>query len=332
MFKVIGGVDISEYLNNNAEAILGVVRETYLMHKIGSTNNPNSYFLKFPDSEKNRIIALPASINDPVTKVAGIKWIASYPGNIERNLQRASATIILNDYDTGYPLALLEASQISAHRTAASGAMTVEALHHNGRSIRKVSLVGCGILGQKTIDYLKATGISIEEIIVYDINKEYAVNFSEKNSCDFKCAIASTIKEAFDADLVVLATTSAKPYINLSDINLDNQVILNISLRDLSPDIIEKSMNVVDDVEHCLKENTSCHLAEKKIGNRGFINSVIADVLDGSFEDDSSKPLVISPFGLGVLDLALAHKIYKSKQDDFSVIRMESFLPDMRRF
>lgn len=332
MFKVISGVEISNYLDQETESILKVVEETYLMHKNGTTNNPDSYFLKFPDSNKNRIIALPSSINDPKTKIAGIKWIASYPGNIEKNLQRASAIMILNDYETGYPLALLEASQISAHRTAASGAMTVGALSDRGRDINTVTLVGCGVLGQKTINYVKALGIDIKKMVVYDINKEYAVSFVERNNHFEKCIVASTLKEAFDSDLVVLATTSANPYINISDIDLKQQIILNISLRDLSPDIIENSINVVDDIDHCMKAQTSCHLTEQKLGNRNFINAVIADVLDGSFEDDTSKPIVISPFGLGVLDLALAHQIYKYKYNDESTVNVKNFLPDMKRF
>lgn len=331
MFKVISGVEISKYLNHKAEAILKVVEETYLMHKNGSTNNPDSYFLKFPDNNKNRIIALPASINNSKTQIAGIKWIASYPDNIEKNLQRASAIMILNDYETGYPLALLEASQISAHRTAASGAMTVEALRYSGRDINTVALIGCGVLGQKTIYYLEALGIDIKKMVVYDLNEEYAVSFVERNNHFDKCIIASTLKEAFNSDLVILATTSANPYIGLSDIQLKQQIILNISLRDLSPDIIENSINVVDDIDHCLKAQTSCHLTEQKLGNRDFINAVIADVLDGSFEDDTSKPVVISPFGLGVLDLALAHQIYKNKFNDVSTVDVKEFLPDMKR-
>ena len=331
MFKVIRGIEISNYLDQETESVLKIVEETYLMHKNGFTNNPDSYFLKFPDNDKDRIIALPASINDPNIQIAGIKWIASYPGNIEKNLQRASATMILNDYRTGYPLALLEASQISAHRTAASGAITVGALSERGREINTVTLVGCGVLGQKTIHYLVSLGFDIKELMVYDLNEKYAERFVEKNDQFEKCRISSTLKEAFESDLIILTTTSVDPYIDIGDIDIKRQIILNISLRDLHPIIIENSLNVVDDIDHCLKAQTSCHLTEQKLGNRDFINAVIADVLDGSFEDDTSKPIVISPFGLGVLDLALAYHIYKYKYDDASTVDIEGFLPDMKR-
>jgi len=33
-----------------------------------------------------------------------LKWIASYPGNVQRGFPRASAVLVLNDYENGYPL------------------------------------------------------------------------------------------------------------------------------------------------------------------------------------------------------------------------------------
>jgi ornithine cyclodeaminase/alanine dehydrogenase-like protein (mu-crystallin family) len=96
-----------------------VVAQTYLTHERGETVNPDSYFLRFPEEPANRIIALPAAIVDKQGEqsVSGIKWIASYPDNIHAGIPRASAVLILNDPQTGYPYALLEgADQRRAHR------------------------------------------------------------------------------------------------------------------------------------------------------------------------------------------------------------------------
>jgi N-[(2S)-2-amino-2-carboxyethyl]-L-glutamate dehydrogenase len=48
--------------------------------------------------------------------------------------------------------------------------------------------------------------------------------------------------------------------------------VLHVSLRDLAPEILLASANVVDDVEHCLKANASAYLAGQLTGNRDFLD------------------------------------------------------------
>ncbi|MGN8200071.1 2,3-diaminopropionate biosynthesis protein SbnB [Salinisphaera sp. RV14] len=332
MLRVIKGPQITRFLANDPHAVVDTVRQTYLLHKHGRTNNPDSYFLTFPDNQQNRIIVLPASIASDDVQIAGLKWIASYPANIEQNLQRASATLLLNDYSTGYPIACLEASQISAHRTAASGAVAVQGLSRGERCFETAAFIGCGVLAQKTLEYLRLLDLSIKRLAAFDQVDDYASHFATRNhDRRLHCNVADSIQEAFRADLIVCATTASEPYITLDEIELDRQVVLNISLRDLDTDIIEASNNIVDDVDHCLKAQTSCHLTEQKLKSRSFIDGEIADVLDGSYVDDPSLPTVISPFGLGVLDIALGHRLYTALYQDTDTVGVPDFLPSMQR-
>src|SRR5215213_3164021 len=102
-----------------------LVEATYRVHAEGDSVNPPSYFLRFPDRPTARIIALPASIGGSV-RVDGLKWVSSFPENVASGIPRASAVLILNDHDTGYPIACLESSIISATRTAASAALAAD--------------------------------------------------------------------------------------------------------------------------------------------------------------------------------------------------------------
>jgi ornithine cyclodeaminase len=66
----------------------------------------------------------------------------------------------------------------------------------------------------------------------------------------------------------------------------------------------------VDDVEHCLRAATSPHLTEQLTGDRDFVHGTLSDVLAGRLDVPADRPVVFSPFGLGVLDLAVGSYVY----------------------
>jgi len=112
-FAVISGAQVQRALQGQEQEIVELVEATYRLHGVGDSVNPPSYFLRFPDRPSSRIIALPASIGGHIG-VDGLKWISSFPENVAAGVPRASAVLILNDHDTGYPFACLESSIISA--------------------------------------------------------------------------------------------------------------------------------------------------------------------------------------------------------------------------
>jgi ornithine cyclodeaminase/alanine dehydrogenase-like protein (mu-crystallin family) len=135
-FAVISGSQVQRVLHGREKQIVELVEAAYRLDGAGQTVNPPSYFLRFPDRPASRIIALPASL-DGTFQVTGLKWISSFPGNVALGIPRASAVLILNDHDTGYPFACLESSIISATRTAASAVLAADWLSRGrGRPTR----------------------------------------------------------------------------------------------------------------------------------------------------------------------------------------------------
>src|SRR5205814_1934274 len=81
------------------------------------------------------------------------------------------------------------------------------------------------------------------------------------------------------ARLVVLATTAISPHLTVRF--GPGQVVLNLSLRDIDPEVMFAADNIVDDVDHCLTASTSPHLTELRYGTRSFVNGTLAGVLRG---------------------------------------------------
>jgi ornithine cyclodeaminase/alanine dehydrogenase-like protein (mu-crystallin family) len=108
-------------------------------------------------------------------------------------------------------------------------------------------------------------------------------------------------------------------------------LVLHVSLRDLAPEVLLASTNVVDDVDHCLKANTSPHLTEQRTGSRDFLLGTLDDVMAGRVIVPAGRPVIFSPFGLGVLDLAVGKYVYDKVASFGDLHIIDGFFHELRR-
>ena len=326
--SIINGRTVSDIVHGDRAGCIAVVRDAYLAHARGQSVNPDSYFLRLPDKPDCRIVALPAFLGDGY-QVAGLKWIASYPGNVQRGFPRASAVLVLNSYDTGYPFAVLESSIISAARTAASAALAADWLNGHTRRARALGIVGTGLIARYVYDFLIDTGWEIEDVRLFDAAPEASEKFRDagiRPERHRSVTIAPDVHELIrTCDLIVFATVAATPHVNNWSLFRHNPLVLHISLRDIAPEILLQSHNVVDDVDHVMKANTSPHLAEQLTGNRDFVTGTLAEVMLGQRTVDRSRPIIFSPFGMGILDVAVGKWVYDQAVAGDRDLRLDDF-------
>ena len=333
-FAVISGAQVERTLAGRTGQVIDIVEQTYRLHGAGATVNPPSYFLRFPDRPQSRIIALPASLGGE-NATDGIKWISSFPANVAAGLPRASAVLILNDPITGYPYACLESSVISATRTAASAALAADRLTRERGRPARVGYVGTGLIARYVHDFLAGSGWTFDRVGVHDLSAEHAAGFAahlDRTGAGPVTTYGTADELIRSSDLIVFATVAGRPYVHDPALFAHNPVVLNVSLRDLDPAILLGSANILDDVDHCLKADTSPHLAEQTAGNRDFITGTLYDVLTGAVpEPAADRPLIFSPFGLGVLDLAVGRFVYERSLAEGAVTVVDDFFADLDR-
>ena len=334
-FAVIPGAQVQHALQGRERQIVELVEATYRLHSAGDSVNPPSYFLRFPDRPSARIIALPASIGGQI-RVDGLKWISSFPANVAAGIPRASAVLILNDHDTGYPFACLESSIISATRTAALAASAADWLSRGRRRPTRAGFFGAGLIARYIHTFLAAAGWSFDEIGVHDLSADSAAGFRgylEQSGTASKITVHDSAEQLIrSSDLVVFATVAGQPHVSELSWLGHNPLVLHVSLRDLAPEILLASASIVDDVEHCLKAGTSPHLAEQLAGNRDFLHGTLDDVMAGRVTVPADRPLVFSPFGLGVLDLAVGKYVYDEVVGSGELHVIDDFFHELRRY
>lgn len=333
-FSVISGAQVQRALQGRENEIMELVEATYRTHGAGDSVNPPSYFLRFPDRPSSRIIALPASIGGQV-RVDGLKWISSFPENVAAGIPRASAVLILNDHDTGYPFVCMESSIISATRTAASAALGAGVLSRGRTRPARVGFFGVGLIARYIHTFLAGTGWEFDEVGVFDLSADSAAGFSGhlERSGAGKITVHESAEDLIrSSDLVVFATVAARPHVHDVAWFDHNPVVLHVSLRDLAPEILLASTNIVDDVEHCLKADTSPHLVEQLTGSREFLAGTLDDVIAGRVAIPADRPVVFSPFGLGVLDLAVGKFVHDEVVRSGELNVVDDFFHELRRY
>ncbi len=332
-FHVFSGHQVHQALDGQEAAVMDVVERAYRAHHHARTINPDSYFLRFPKAPQNCIIALPAHIEgDDAIGATGIKWISSFPGNIDAGLPRASAALILNDSQSGYPIACMEASIISASRTAASAVSALRLLSNGRKDPITIAFVGTGLIARYVCKFLHRSGLRMDGLVLHDLVPSYADALASRLTSEMAVPVRveSSLERAIRcADVVVFTTTSAEPYVTDVDWLSHAPIVLHLSLRDLAPDLILAAHNVVDDADHCLKARTSLHLAEMQVDNRDFVTTTLPALLCGAAAPTHDRPIIVSPFGMGILDIALAKLVYDTLAPDLEPV--QRFFFDMAR-
>ena len=153
--------------------------------------------------------AMPAFV--PATRASGIKWAACFPGNHKYGLDQTSGLIIMNDVQTGWPVAVMDASWITAKRTAAVSAIAVELLARPNSS--ELGILGCGVQGQEHLLSIATVMHDLKVVKIMDVRPGIARQVIQKFQGDFPFEIleagsAQALVEG--SDVVVSATAILK--------------------------------------------------------------------------------------------------------------------------
>lgn len=144
--------------------------------------------------------------------IFGTKILTVFPKNTEKKIPAIQGVMLLNDVETGKPIAMIDGASLTAYRTGAVGGVGVR--HTTGAKCQSVGLVGAGVQGFYQLLFT-AKARNINTIYIFDIFKEKLEAFKEKLSeklPNIEINIVNDIKELVEkSEIIITTTTSNKP-------------------------------------------------------------------------------------------------------------------------
>jgi ornithine cyclodeaminase len=209
------------------------------------------------DHEDNVLLLMPCFTKD----YFGTKVITLFPDNPAKNVPVLNGIMVLNDAQTGLPLALLNGPVLTAVRTAAVGAVSIR--HLAPDDAHAVGIIGAGVQGF----YQARAACSarrITDVFVYDLYPEKASALKDKllaAICDVNVHQVARVEDLLEnTQVVITATTSSEPVLPDEEKLLAGKHFVGIGsykpdVREFPQALFSLLKTVYIDTEHALEES-----------------------------------------------------------------------------
>lgn len=254
-------------------------------------------------------------------KAASVKVINIFPGNIDKGLVSAPAQVVLIDGETGYIIALLDGNTVTQYRTGASSGLAFELLAR--KDARVGGMIGTGGQAATQLEAMLCAR-QLEEVKVYDINRERLLAFCERMGQELGhygariTAAASADEATVDADVFITVTPSAKPVFDGSKIKPGCTIscvgTYEPHKHELDPALLPRASKIYcDSVEAALAETGDLLIPMAEgIITREDITGDIGDVILGRLpaRENDEEIIIYETVGVAAQDLCAARVIY----------------------
>jgi ornithine cyclodeaminase len=259
---------------------------------------------------------MPAYMGD--LQIMGLKVVSVFPGNHGTEYDSHMGAVMLFETKHGQPLAIMDATEITAIRTAAVSSVATRLLARDCAG--DLAILGSGTQARTHLEAMLLCR-EIHRVRVWSRNPENGRQFAERESQRHNITVEfmSTVQAAIQgADIICTTTSSPDPILPgkyLSSGAHINAVGSSVPFaRELDTEAVVKSRLFVDRRESIVNE-AGDFLIPKKEGAIGdsHIQGEIGELLLGKVRGRKSEEemTLFKSLGLAVEDLASANHIYK---------------------
>jgi alanine dehydrogenase len=297
--------------------VIDAVEGAFGAYARGDTKMPAKSYVDLPQYNGD-FRSMPAYIDAGDWEAAAVKWVNVHPDNPEEyDLPTVMGTIIYSDPESGFPVALLDGTDITRLRTGAAAAVATR--HLAREDATTLGLVGAGIQAHSQLEAI-AEVRDIEEVVVSDLDEEAIAEMIDKYGDEFDVR-EGTIDEAAACGVVSTTTPVRDPIVK----SVGDETHINAMGADaegkheIADDILTDAKLVIDDYDQCTHSGeinvpwSNGLLDDDDL--HGEIGDIVTGDLDGRTDDDGVT--VFDSTGLAIQDVAAAHVVYeRADQED----------------
>ncbi len=267
------------------------------------------------DLGKKNLLFMPSAANNWL----GTKYLTLFPENISRGLPTLYGLMVLNDFDTGRPLCILDGKTLTALRTGAVGGLGTQFTTPEDTS--SVGLVGTGVQGYYQLLYASKVR-TFKEVYLFDSYKSSAEALKERIAplfgADTKITICADTTELLErSQLIITTTTSLDPVLPNDASLLKGKHYIGIGsykphMREYPDALFSVADSIFVDVE-LGKEETGdlAYPLEHGLLDESAILS-FGDYILRATDTEKVKggTTFFKSVGMALFDLSLAHALY----------------------
>jgi ornithine cyclodeaminase/alanine dehydrogenase len=290
------------------KAAVDAVTEAFAAQAKGEAQMPAKVYLDLPEHGGD-FRAMPASMGD----AGGVKWVNSHPDNpAKHGLPAVMGVYILSDPATAYPLAVLDATLLTALRTGAAAG--VASRHLAVEAPKSVGFVGSGVQARFLFDAHRAVFGDGFEAIFADRDEARADALAKELG-----GRAGSVEEASGADIVCASTPSRTPvvkrdwlaphaHINAMGADAEGKQELEVAILKDAQVFIDEREQATHSGEINVPLHDGSYTEQELAGTLG-------QVIVGAKRADRSRLTVFDSTGLALQDVALAKRLVAAAKE-----------------
>ena len=227
--------------------------------------------------------------------------------------------ILLCDGTNGYPLAIMDSTEITIKRTGAAAAIAAKYLARKESSV--ATICGGGTQGAIQMIAMK-TVMPLKKAFVFDIDEARARSFAEKMSSEVGLpvgAVARVGEATQQSDVIVTCTPSRKPFLTAGDVAPGTFIAAmgadSPDKQELDPALLRKNKVVVDLIEQCVHVGELHHAIDDGM-KTSEVHAELGEIVAGRKPGRTSKDeiVVFDATGTALQDVAAAAAVYEKAE------------------